>query len=81
MLEGRPALYPDEYLFLKAIEIVSERSSLEGMEFKGMSRLPEDNPDMRGREALMFSFGDTKELVQVAISRSGEVLWQKSIEL
>ena len=81
ILEERKALYPDEFVFLKAIEILSEQSLMEGMEFKGMSRLPESDPDLQGRESLVFSFGDTSRLVQVAISRSGEVLWQNVVEL
>lgn len=81
IMEGRTALYPGDYLFLKSIEIALQVFSLDGKEFKGITRLPEDNPDMQGREALLFSFGDDKELVQVAISRTGKVLWQNLIEL
>lgn len=81
IVEGRNALYPDEYLFLKAIETLSERLLLEGMEFKGVARIPEANPDRQGREALIFSFGDSSKLVQVAVARSGEVLWQNSVDL
>ncbi|HEC13595.1 MAG TPA: hypothetical protein ENI80_10195 [Acidiferrobacteraceae bacterium] len=81
IVEGRHALYPDEYLFLQAIETLVEQLVLESMEFKGMARIPEANPDRQGREALIFSFGDSRKLLQVAIARSGEVLWQNSVEL
>lgn len=81
VLEGRSALYPDEYLFLKAIENLSEQSLPDSMEFKGMFRIPDLNPDLQGREALIFSFSDTSQFVQVAISRSGEVLWRNSVQL
>lgn len=81
ILEEKRALYPDDYLFLKAIETLSAQLLMEGMEFKGVSRIPEGNPDLHGREALIFSFGDADKIVQVAISRSGEVLWQNSVSL
>jgi len=81
VLEKQVALYSDEYLFLQAIETLSHQNITEHMEFKGVTRLPEDNPDNRGRESLLFSFGDTRMLVQVAISRSGEILWKNTIKL
>lgn len=81
ILEEKKALYPDNYLFVKAVEILSAQLFMEGMEFKGVSRIPEANPDLQGREALIFSFGDAKKIVQVAMSRSGDVLWQNSVSL
>ncbi|BBA31979.1 hypothetical protein sS8_0009 [Methylocaldum marinum] len=81
LVKGRNALYPDEYLFLKAIETLSEQLRLEGMEFKGMTRIPESNPDLQGREAMIFSFGDNKRIVQVAVARNGNVLWDNSVEM
>lgn len=81
IVEGRIALYPDEYLYLKAIEGLSEQLRLEGMEFKDMMRIPEANPDLQGREALIFSFCDDRKLVQVAVARNGTILWQNSVEL
>lgn len=81
IVEGRKALYPDEYLFLKAIEVLSEQALDEMVEFNGVTRIPENNPDRQGRESLVFSFrcGDT--LRQVAVARGGNVLWTNSVKL
>lgn len=81
VVEGRKALYPDEYLFLKAIAVLSEQALDEGMEFKGVTRIPEDNPDRQGRESLIFSFSSGDKLRQVAVARGGNVLWTNSVEL
>jgi len=81
IVKGRKSFYPDGYLFLKATETLSGQLLLEGMEFKGIARIPEANPDLQGREALIFSFGDSKKLIQVAVARDGKLLWENSIAL
>ena len=81
VIKGRAALYPDEYLFLKSIEALSVEGLSENIEYKGVLRIPEDDPTMQGREALAFSFSDGKALVQIAVSRKGKVLWLNRIEL
>lgn len=81
IVEDRKALYPDEYLFLQAIAVFSEQNPDENMEFKGVTRIPEDNPDRQGRESLIFSFSGRGKLCQVAIARGGNILWTNSVEL
>jgi hypothetical protein len=77
---GKRVLYPDQYLFLKAIQNLPASPSAD-LEFKGLTRLPESSPDLQGREDLLFSFGDGRKVVQVAVSRSGDVIWQNTIEV
>lgn len=81
VVEGRKTLYPDEYLFLKAIEVLSDRAIDDRLKFKGVMRIPEDNPDHQGRESLIFSFSTEDKLLQVAVARSGYILWTNSIAL
>lgn len=78
---GKPVLYPDQYLFLKALQALPSGTPEDGLEYKGVARLPQLNPDLHGREDLLFSFGDGQRIVQVAVSRSGNVLWHNIIEL
>ena len=77
----RTALYPDEYLFLVAIEALSRETAGQSIEYKGALRLPEKNPDLQGREDLMFSFVDSGVLIQIAVSRHGQVLWRNTAQL
>lgn len=79
IVEGRKVLYPDEYLFLKAIEVLSEQALDERIEFKGVTRIPENNPDRQGRESLVFSFSSGDTLRQVAVARGGDVLWTNAV--
>lgn len=72
----RPALYPDAYLFLVALTQIEEIVNGENLAFVGVTRLPESNPDLAGREALLFSFTANKVVEQIAVSRTGEVQWR-----
>jgi hypothetical protein len=76
----RPVLYPDAYLFLVALQRLSDSPDAEVI-FHGVMRLPESNPSLKGKESLLFSFTCNGCIEQVAISRLGEVLWRNSISL
>lgn len=78
MCADRPALYPDAYLFLVALTQIEEIVNSESLAFIGVTRLPESNPDLAGREALLFSFTANGVVEQIAVSRTGEVLWRNS---
>lgn len=75
------ALYPDAYLFLIALRDADESNDKSNLEFHGYKRLPEDNPDFRDLESLVFTFSKNGTLKQVAVSRQGHVLWRNDIEL
>lgn len=75
----RKALYPDSYLFLLALEHVCKKQDARSLAYLGLKRLPEDNPDLQGLESLLFSFGNTTSIDQVAVSREGRVLWHNKI--
>jgi hypothetical protein len=75
------ALYPDQYLFLIALNQVVTKTNLECLLFLGFSTLPEETPELDIYPALLFSFQNQNSLYQVAISRHGEVLWENQIQM
>lgn len=77
----RPALYPDAYLFLAAVGHLARNYNIDQLEYKSFMRLPEQNPSLLGHEALLFSFSSSSVLVQVAVSRSGEIAWENEVLL
>ncbi len=78
----RRALYPDAYLFLVALDHLQKKCTEIGcIEFKGLCRLPESNPDLAERESLLFTFGVQDHLFQVAVARNGVVLWDNQLSL
>lgn len=75
----RKALYPDSYLFLLALEQVCKKNDAHSLAYRGLKRLPEENPDLQGLESLLFSFSNESRIEQVAVSREGRVLWHHEI--
>lgn len=76
----KKALYPDEFLFLLAIEAL-DGTKATAVKYNGAFRLPENNPDLMGRESLVFSFSDSEQLYQIAVSGSDHVSWRNAIAL
>lgn len=74
----RSALYPDAYLFLLALTQLEKTANSTDLAFTGVMRLPESNPDLAGMEALLFSFTAGDVVEQIAVSRTGDVLWRNS---
>lgn len=80
-LDPPKALYPDAYLFLIALRDVDQSNDKSNLEFHGYKRLPEDNPDLRDLESLLFTFSRNGTVKQVAVSRQGHILWRNNAEL
>ena len=76
LLGKKPAFYPDAYLFLVALFCVVDRGEPNGLTFLGCIRLPEDRPDLADLSALLFTFSNEHTVHQVAVARSGQVLWK-----
>lgn len=81
VIGSKSAFFPDEYLFLVAVFHLSGRQFSDTIQYKSLLRIPVSNPDLHGFESLLFSFCDNSTFIQVAVSRSGEVLWQNNVEL
>ena len=81
LTEGRHALYPDEYLFLVAIEHLGEIIDPAALTYKGLHRMPADNPSLKGREDILFFFEYDGNLYHIAIGRSGRVLWRGTLDI
>lgn len=81
LLGNKPALYPDQYLFLVALFVAAETANSNDLVFLGFTRLPEDQPDLFDHGSLLFSFGSAALVIQVAVGRNGHVLWQNELEL
>lgn len=75
------ALYPDQYLFLIALNSVISKTNLEALVFVGFSTLPEENPDLDIYPPLLFSFQNQNTLYQYAVARHGELLWENQIQI
>jgi hypothetical protein len=76
---NRQTFYPDQYLFLLALEHLDKAGDVDALVYLGLKRLPEDVPDLQGLEPLLLSFASTNALEQVAVSRQGKVLWHNQI--
>lgn len=76
-LVGKKAvIYPDQYLFMVALFSVVELVNLDTLVFLGFVRLPEDHPDLVDKSTLLFTFAHDDMIKQVAVNRSGQVLWE-----
>jgi hypothetical protein len=78
---NRTVFFPDVLLYGTAIERMRARSAEGTFVFRGILRLPKPNPDLEGKEDLLFSFETEGWLHQVAVSRSGRVLWENEVQL
>jgi hypothetical protein len=76
-----PIYYPDHYLFLVALLKLDEDAEASELTFLSSHAIPEDNPDLKGLESLIFNFQDGEILESVAVSRQGIILWHNSTEL
>ena len=73
--------FPDEYLFLCALVKLDESVDASELIFKDYHLIPNDNPDMKGKEDLIFNFINGSTLESAAISRQGKPLWHHTTEL
>lgn len=80
-LTPKKILFPDNYLFLLALSHLDRSTEVDALVFQSINRLPENDPDLRDKEALLFSFTHARVLEQVAVSRQGSILWHNTIEL
>jgi hypothetical protein len=76
-----PVYYPDHYLFLVALLKLDENTEASELIFLSSHPIPEENPDLKDLESIIFNFQDGELFESVAISRQGEVLWHNSTEL
>lgn len=81
LIPKKIALYPNQYLFLIALNFIVSKTNLETLVFLGFSTLPEENPDLDIYPTLLFSFQNKNILYQVAVARHGEVLWENQIQV
>lgn len=79
LFSSKHALYPDHYLFLVAVFFVAERAETDELTFLGFTQLPESNPDLANKGALLFSFSHGRMIRQVAVGRNGDVLWENEL--
>lgn len=81
LIPKKIALYPNQYLFLIALNLVAAQTNPEELIFLGFTSLPEENPDLDKYPTLLFSFENQTDLYQVAIARNGYVLWENKIQM
>jgi hypothetical protein len=76
-----PIYYPEHYLFLVALLKLDEDTEASELTFLSCHAIPEDNPDLKGLESLIFNFQDGDVLESVAVTRQGKLLWHNTTEL
>ena len=81
LIGKKRALYPEQYLFLVALFSVVERTEPDALTFLGFTQLPEDDPDLSDKGALLFSFVHGSVVLQVAVARNGHFLWENELSL
>ena len=79
LIPKKTALYPNQYLFLIALNLVATKTNPEALESLGLCALPEENSDLDKYPPLLFSFKNENTLYQVATARKGVVLWENEI--
>ena len=73
-------MLPDEYLFIEALSKLDNECEASELVFLGVNRIPTGNPSLQGLEDMVFSFQHGGIVENVAVSRSGKVLWHHSVE-
>lgn len=81
LIPKKVALYPNQYLFLIALNQVVSQTNSNELVFLGFTSLPEENPDLDKYPTLLFSFENQTILYQVAIARNGDILWENKIQM
>ena len=81
LIPKKIALYPNQYLFLIALNAISTQTKPRDLIFLGFTSLPEQSPDLDEYPALLFSFANKTEILQIAIARNGEIFWENKIQL
>jgi hypothetical protein len=81
LIPKKIVLYPNQYLFLIALNLVATKTNPKELIFLGFTSLPEENPDLDKYPTLLFSFENQTDLYQVAIARNGDVLWENKIQM
>ncbi len=81
IVKKKTALYPNQYLFLIALNSVVAKTNNNEFVFLGFKSLPEENPDLDKYPSLLFSFVNQQQIYQVAISRTGVILWENQLQV
>ena len=76
-----PVYYSDHFLFLSSLASFDDTVDVSNLIYLGSNKLPEDNPSLQGLEALIFNFKSENTVINVAVSRNGNILWSNSFEV